>query len=207
MKAEIKEIELDHFNSIKELKQNVDTWIREGEMYWERWFSLYDLKALLVYITNLQKRKITKKDVNKYFEENMCVSFDKFIENWDEQERWSDYYKKENEKLKNELLSKPDSEITLTTEDGKKLTIIQSERIDIQEKLNKSLEEIYKKYNDYKLRIDKANELIDNYDVFKEFSFPLMKRDVEQQIKSSIDYEFKITFRNKLKNILNVGEK
>ena len=36
------------------------------------------------YITNLQERKITKEDVDKYFEENMCVSFDKFIENWEE---------------------------------------------------------------------------------------------------------------------------
>lgn len=55
----------------------------------------------------------------------------------------------------------------------------------------------------YKSRCEKANDFIDNYDVFKEFSFPLMKRDVENQIKSSIDYEFNSTFRKKLKNILN----
>lgn len=56
---------------------------------------------------------------------------------------------------------------------------------------------------DYKSRCDNANDFIDNYDVFKEFSFPLMKRDIENQIKSSIDYEFNSTFRKKLKNILN----
>ena len=56
-------------------------------------------------------------------------------------------------------------------------------------------------------RIVNANKFIDNYDVFKEFTFPLMKRDVEQQIKSSIDYEFNNTFRTKLKDILNVGDK
>ena len=55
-------------------------------------------------------------------------------------------------------------------------------------------------------RNEKAIVFIDNYDVFKEFSFPLMKRDVEAQIKSSIDYEFKSTFRNKLKNILGGDE-
>lgn len=56
-------------------------------------------------------------------------------------------------------------------------------------------------------RIVNANKFTDNYDVFKEFTFPLMKRDVEQQIKSSIDYEFNNTFRTKLKDILNVGDK
>lgn len=64
---------------------------------------------------------------------------------------------------------------------------------------NKQLEII----KDYKSRCEKANDFIDNYDVFKEFSFPLMKRDIENQIKSSIDYEFNSTFRKKLKNILN----
>ncbi len=59
----------------------------------------FSSKILLDYITNLQERKITKEDVDKYFEENMCVSFDKFIENWNEQEEWANYYKKENERL------------------------------------------------------------------------------------------------------------
>ena len=54
MNKEIKEIELDHFNSIEELKRNVEMWIREEDMYWDRWFGLYDLKQLLDYITNLE---------------------------------------------------------------------------------------------------------------------------------------------------------
>lgn len=60
-----------------------------------------------------------------------------------------------------------------------------------------------KEYYEMKNRIEKVNDFIDNYDVFKEFSFPLMKRDIENQIKSSIDYEFNCSFRKKLKNILN----
>ncbi len=51
--------------------------------------------------------------------------------------------------------------------------------------------------------IDKLNNYIDNYDVFKVFSFPLMKKWEENQIKSSIDYEFKTSLIKDLKDILN----
>lgn len=50
--------------------------------------------------------------------------------------------------------------------------------------------------------IDKINNYIDNYDIFKVFSFPLMKRWEEEQIKSSIDYEFKTSLVKDLKDIL-----
>lgn len=42
-----KKIDLDHFKSIKELKETVDNWIENDELYWERWFSLYDLRKLV----------------------------------------------------------------------------------------------------------------------------------------------------------------
>lgn len=50
--------------------------------------------------------------------------------------------------------------------------------------------------------IDKVNNYIDNYDVFKVFSFPLMKKWEENQVKSSIDYEFKTSLIKDLKDIL-----
>ena len=53
----------------------------------------------------------------------------------------------------------------------------------------------------YKEVIDKINNYIDNYDIFKVFSFPLMKRWEEEQIKSSIDYEFKTSLIKDLKEI------
>ena len=53
----------------------------------------------------------------------------------------------------------------------------------------------------YKEVIDKINNYIDNYDIFKLFSFPLMKRWEEEQIKSSIDYEFKTSLIKDLKEI------
>ena len=54
--------------------------------------------------------------------------------------------------------------------------------------------------------IDKINNYIDNYDIFKVFSFPLMKRWEEEQVKSSIDYEFKTSLIKDLKDILKEVE-
>jgi len=50
------DIKFDHFKDLEELKRNVECWIAEDEMYWERWFGLRDIKTLLDYITNLQEQ-------------------------------------------------------------------------------------------------------------------------------------------------------
>ena len=103
MKDEIKEI-LNNADSSTKFKM-VDEDGTEKEMNIAGVIEqlLNDNKHLLDCITNLQERKITKEDVDKYFEENMCVSFEKFIENWKEQEEWTNYYKEENERLKEEI--------------------------------------------------------------------------------------------------------
>lgn len=62
--------------------------------------------------------------------------------------------KKENIELKQELKNKPDAKYTLTTADGKEFTIIQSERIDMQYELNKSIIGLQQ-------RIDKVLDIID----------------------------------------------
>ena len=54
--------------------------------------------------------------------------------------------------------------------------------------------------------IKEAREYVEKYDVFKEFYFPLMKRDVENQIKSSIKYEFDTSIKKNLLEILSKGE-
>ena len=54
--------------------------------------------------------------------------------------------------------------------------------------------------------IDKINNYLDNYDVFKVFNFPLMKKWEEQEVKSSIDYEFKTSLIKDLKEILEDKE-
>lgn len=62
------------------------------------------------------------------------------------------------------------------------------------QKLNGELREYCKQLKEI------LNE-IKNIDVFKEFSFPLMKRWEEQQVLSSIDYQFKNTFIKKIQEL------
>lgn len=62
--------------------------------------------------------------------------------------------------------------------------------------------ELLKQVRKQKEVIDQINNYIDNYDIFKVFSFPLMKRWEEEQVKSSIDYEFKTSLIKNLKDIL-----
>lgn len=65
---------------------------------------------------------------------------------------------------------------------------------------NKELEQQVKKQKEV---INKINKYLNEYDVFKVFYFPLMKRWEEEQVKSSIDYEFKASLIKDLKDILN----
>lgn len=77
--------------------------------------------------------------------------------------------------------------------------------LELQDKYNNLLKEKIELKRQIKKKnevIDKAIEYINNYNVFKVFSFPLMKRWEEEQIKSSIDYEFKISLIKDLKDIL-----
>lgn len=60
----------------------------------------------------------------------------------------------ENKQLKLMLKSKPDNEITLQDDKGTKYTVIQTERIDMQEKLNKTIQELLSNWNKLKELID-----------------------------------------------------
>ena len=51
--------------------------------------------------------------------------------------------------------------------------------------------------------LKEVREKINNFDVFKEFTFPLMKRDVENQVKSSIDYEWRKSIKEPILEILD----
>ncbi len=68
--------------------------------------------------------------------------------------------------------------------------------------LTDRFEKLQKENKQLKDRINKAIEYIGNYDVFKAFSFPLMKRDEENQVKSSIQYEFDTSIKKDLLKIL-----
>lgn len=56
----------------------------------------------------------------------------------------------ENKQLKDELKSKPDAQITLQDDKGNKFMIIQTERIDMQVELNKTIEKLFNNWNKLK---------------------------------------------------------
>ena len=72
--------------------------------------------------------------------------------------------------------------------------------------LIKHLFEIKQENKKYKEVFDKIDKYINDYNVFEVFSFPLMKRWEEEQVKSSIDYEFKTSLIKDLKDILKEVE-
>ena len=62
----------------------------------------------------------------------------------------SEQLQQENRLLKNELKNKPDTEITLQDDKGNKFMLIQTERIDMQEELNKTIQILFNNRNKLK---------------------------------------------------------
>lgn len=83
---------------------------------------------------------------NKILKEN-AEHNDKVVDkvNWENQ-----LLKKENKQLKDELKSKPDAQITLQDDKGNKFMVIQTERIDMQVELNKTIEKLFNNWNELK---------------------------------------------------------
>lgn len=83
---------------------------------------------------------------NKILKEN-AENNDKVVDkvNWENM-----LLKKENQKLKDELKNKPDTQITLQDDKGNKFILIQTERIDIQVELNKTIEKLFNNWNKLK---------------------------------------------------------
>ena len=61
----------------------------------------------------------------------------------------------ENKQLKDELKSKPDAQITLQDDKGNKFMIIQTERIDMQVELNKTIKKLFNNWNKLKEWVNK----------------------------------------------------
>lgn len=100
---------------------------------------------------------------NKILKEN-AENNDKVVDkvNWENM-----LLKKENKQLKDELKSKPDVQITLQDDKGNKFMVIQTERIDMQVELNKTIEKLFNNWNKLKEYINEANEDLywtNNYD-------------------------------------------
>lgn len=71
------------------------------------------------------------------------------------------------------------------------------------EELKNKIEKLEEKLEDADCKIKMAVECINNFSVDKSFSFPLMKRWEENQVKASIDYEFNDTLKKNLLKILS----
>ena len=75
------------------------------------------------------------------------------------------------------------------------------------QELKKKYENAVADYEYEKSKNQRAIEYIEKYDVFKEFYFPLMKRVEENQVKSSIKYEFDTSIKKNLLEILKEDNK
>ena len=97
-----------------------------------------------------------------------------------------------------ELWCKSQQENKQLKENYKLIDKSMSELIEENQQLKQKYLNAVADYESEKSKNQIAIEYINNFDVFKEFSFPLMKRDIENQIKSSIDYEFKTSLLKEL---------
>ena len=100
---------------------------------------------------------------NKILKEN-AENNDKVVDkvNWENM-----LLKKENKQLKDELKNKPDTQITLQDDKGNKFMIIQTERIDMQVELNKTIEKLFNNWNalkEYLHNVDVVIDYSENYD-------------------------------------------
>lgn len=86
----------------------------------------------------------------------------------------------ENQKLKDELKNKPDTQITLKDDKGNKFILIQTERIDIQVELNKTIEKLFNNWNELKEYIRK-NIIYD--DVGMKILDPSLLEDYIQELE------------------------
>lgn len=116
--------------------------------------------------------------------------------------------------VKNMKVSKEDKEFIDMTHRNTELL---EENTQLKEEYQTELDENYKlselwkdsQVENRRLKgvLKETREYINSYDVFKEFSFPLMKRDVENQIKASIKYEFDTSIKKDLLEIIDKGIK
>lgn len=83
--------------------------------------------------------------INELQQENKILK-----ENAENNDKTVDKVNWENMLLKNELKNKPDTEITLQDDKGNKFMLIQTERIDMQEELNKTIQKLFNNWNKLK---------------------------------------------------------
>lgn len=99
-----------------------------------------------------------------------------------------------------EILQELLSDIDDLKEKNKKLEL----ELELRKTALKREHEAIHRSNDLEEALEEIKRYINNFDVFKDFSFPLMKKWEEKEVQSSIDYEFKTSIQ---KNILDITNK
>ena len=89
----------------------------------------------------------------------------------------------ENKQLKDELKSNPDTQITLQDNKGNKFMVIQTERIDMQEELNKTIQRLFDNWNKLKEHIKSEWTCFDNESVEVEVSIDILDKMQELEEK------------------------
>lgn len=115
----------------------------------------------------LEKYKDDSKEITelcKKLDENKKVQeeYKKFLKGEEKLLHAYEKIKKENQQLKDELKNKPDNQITLQDDKGNKFILIQTERIDIQVELNKTIEKLFNNWNKLKEWVNKHYDYYTN---------------------------------------------
>lgn len=98
-----------------------------------------------------------------------------------------------------EILQELLSDIDDLKEKNKKLEL----ELELRKTALKREHEAIHRSNDLEEALEEIKRYINNFDVFKEFSFPLMKKWEEKEVQSSIDYEFKTSIQKNILDIIN----
>lgn len=198
MKDEIKEI-LDKLNS--------GVWEKdEQEISYKILFS-NEVYQLLYYITNLQEENNKLKNLEyKFF---YCSEDEESFTLEDYLQLGNKLYdlEEENKKIKNKLEDEKKNYKRITTYLQEENERLKEENKHIfanvnDDQLLRSNAMNYAELQDYKTRNEKAIEYVNTHKPSDTISFPLMKKDEENQVKSCFDYEFREIYQKELLEIL-----
>ena len=132
----------------------------------------------------MKERCLTK---GQYIDENAKAKFDMLCHLEDfEVQYWE--LQQENKQLKSMLKNKPDTEITIQDDKGNKFALIQTERINMQETLNKTIERLFNNWNKLKEWVNKYYDYYRNNEDYigGRLCFTDMKNKM-QEIEQEVD--------------------
>lgn len=154
-------ISLDDYVKLKDCITNLQEELKSANESITWWQNRFNAKNNGFKSTVEELCETTEKLEELELKHKQLKDLDKIQKAYKELQQENEMLKLEIERLNDVLVHKPDEKITLKTNDGQELFIIQSERIDMQEELNKANMELMIKLEYYKSRNEKTIENID----------------------------------------------